>query len=255
MTAVANEEGGAETPPRDPDLTVNLETPLPRLPVGRGTAVFCCGTCFHRHRRIERLEIVVGGERHPTAAAGMPRPDLFRELHPALSPEVEESAGRDPESDRDPELRSYRSGFWATVPIEARERPGAIEIRVEARLGDGTSATADLGRIEVVEAAEPPSHDGLADRGGEAAIAVCMATFDPRPDLFRAQVESLRAQTDRSWICLISDDCSAPERSAEIEATVGGDPRFVLSRSERRLGFYRNFERALEMIPAEVELV
>jgi glycosyltransferase involved in cell wall biosynthesis len=82
-----------------------------------------------------------------------------------------------------------------------------------------------------------------------------MATFEPDPALFRRQVDSLRAQTDSDWICLISDDYSRPESFDEIAAAVAGDPRFHLSRSERRLGFYRNFERALEMVPGEAALV
>ena len=40
-----------------------------------------------------------------------------------------------------------------------------------------------------------------------------------------------------------------------IREAVAGDTRFVLSRSDEHLGFYRNFERALEMVPSEAELV
>jgi hypothetical protein len=36
---------------------------------------------------------------------------------------------------------------------------------------------------------------------------------------------------------------------------VAGDPRFVVSRADQRLGYYRNFERALGMLPAGAELV
>jgi hypothetical protein len=54
---------------------------------------------------------------------------------------------------------------------------------------------------------------------------------------------------------VISDDCSAPERFAPIAERVGGDRRFVVSRSDERLGFYRNFERALTMAPPEAELL
>jgi glycosyltransferase involved in cell wall biosynthesis len=82
-----------------------------------------------------------------------------------------------------------------------------------------------------------------------------MATFEPPEDLFAVQLESLRAQTHENWICLISDDCSSPEGLARIESAVRGDGRFVVSASERRLGFYRNFERALGMAPAEARLV
>ena len=38
-------------------------------------------------------------------------------------------------------------------------------------------------------------------------------------------------------------------------ATVGDDPRFVVSRSPRRLGFYRNFERALTLTPGDADFI
>ena len=46
---------------------------------------------------------------------------------------------------------------------------------------------------------------------------------------------------------MISDDCSSPEAFAELERQVAGDPRFVVSRSPERLGFLRNFERAIAL--------
>ncbi len=68
-------------------------------------------------------------------------------------------------------------------------------------------------------------------------------------------MESLRAQTLTDWLCVVSDDCSDPERFAELEAVLAGDPRFVVSRSDRRRGFYGNFERALELVPARARFV
>jgi glycosyltransferase involved in cell wall biosynthesis len=209
------------------DLVAKLESPLPAsLPAGTGTAVFCCGTCLHRREAIARLELVVDGARHPVDAAGMPRPDLY---------------------DVDP--RAFRSGFWGTVPIPGRGA-GAVEIALAVRLRSGGEEVVALGAIRVVEPAaapvEPPSVD---------LIAVCMATYEPDLALFEAQIESLRAQTDDRWRCVVSDDCSTPDRFAELEGVIAGDERFVVSRSERRLGFYRNFERALRMAPAEARLM
>ena len=40
-----------------------------------------------------------------------------------------------------------------------------------------------------------------------------------------------------------------------LQAQLADDPRFVLSRSPRRLGFYHNFERALSMAPASAQFV
>jgi hypothetical protein len=222
----------------DPDLHVDLESPLPApLPVGVATAVFCYGTCFHRRDDVATLEIVVDGVRYPAAATRMPRVDVF-----GSAPEV--SRGR-----------SYRSGFWATVPIAARRSPGVVELRAAVRLAGGGELVETIGHVEVVTPDPPPSHESLRGRIGPDTIAVCMATYDPDPALFGIQLESLRAQTDTGWVCLISDDCSTPERFAQIRETVGADERFVVSRSEKRLGFYRNFERALKMAPADVPLV
>ncbi|HMT04285.1 MAG: glycosyltransferase [Solirubrobacterales bacterium] len=86
-------------------------------------------------------------------------------------------------------------------------------------------------------------------------IAICMATYEPDADLFARQIESIRSQTSNSWICLISDDHSTDESVGMIEGILAGDERFRFSRSRKRLGFYRNFERALGMVPPECELV
>ncbi len=74
-------------------------------------------------------------------------------------------------------------------------------------------------------------------------------------ELFRRQIESIRAQSHGNWVCVVSDDCTAPGRFTELEAELAGDPRFVVSRSPSRLGFYSNFERALAMAPAEAPFV
>ena len=86
-------------------------------------------------------------------------------------------------------------------------------------------------------------------------MAICLATYNPPLELFRRQLESIRSQTHANWVCLISDDCSRPEQFAALQEIVGDDPRFVVSRSPRRLGFYLNFERALALAPREAQFV
>jgi glycosyltransferase involved in cell wall biosynthesis len=204
-------------------LEIALDRPLQAtIPVASTTAILCAGTCFHPEQEIRELWIVVDGARHRPAAQRMPR------------------AGR--------------SGFWGIVPVRAPDRPGAIEVGVAARLADGGTEEARLGTIAVVERPEPLEM-AAPPEAARPLIAICMTTFDPDPELFRVQVESIRAQTDCDWVCLISDDHSEPARFDEIQATVAGDERFVVSRSEERLGFYRNFERVLGMAPAAAELI
>ena len=78
-----------------------------------------------------------------------------------------------------------------------------------------------------------------------------MATYDPPLGPARAASSSRSApRRHANWVCVISDDCSQPDALRRDRGCVGDDPRFVLSRSPRRLGFYRNFERALALAPA-----
>lgn len=86
-------------------------------------------------------------------------------------------------------------------------------------------------------------------------VAVCLASFEPQGDLLRRQVESLRAQTHGHFVCIVSDDLSSPEAFAAVQTICADDDRFVVSRSPDRLGFYRNFERALALVPAGAQYV
>jgi Glycosyl transferase family 2 len=213
------------------ELVVALERPLPAtLPARSGTAVFCIGRCHHPRARLRRLDIVVNGRSNAAAAFGMPRPD----------------AGQG---------AALWSAFWGTVPVPPHPGPGTIELDLAVRLDDGTGVVAPLGSIEVVERVPEIRVGARPEDASGGLVAVCMATYEPDLALFEAQLASLKAQTDKRWICVISDDCSAPERFERIEQLIADDPRFAVSRSAERLGFYRNFERALTMVPAEADAV
>jgi glycosyltransferase involved in cell wall biosynthesis len=54
---------------------------------------------------------------------------------------------------------------------------------------------------------------------------------------------------------VISDDGSSDAAVARMREVIGDDPRFVLSLSTGRVGFYRNFERALALAPSETTYV
>jgi glycosyltransferase involved in cell wall biosynthesis len=222
-------------------LDVRLDTPLPQaLPAGARTVLFVLGTCFHRELGVRAIEIDAAGRRTAATAHGMPRLDLWQALHP-LGGAVN---GGGPPSDEDPELRGYRSGFWATVPVEV-PASGELELSLRAELADGSTEEESLGAIGV----GAPTPPGSSAR--PPTVAIAMATFDPDPELFRRQVESISAQTFTDWACVISDDSSSPDALRMIEETIAGDERFRLAHGERRLGFYRNFERALTLTPPD----
>jgi glycosyltransferase involved in cell wall biosynthesis len=238
------------------ELKVALDYPLPtRLPVGRGTALFVCGRCFCQEKPIRLLEFLVDGEAQQVMAHGMPRQDVFKALHSGLDPFETTGMVSDPGSPEDPFFRSFRSGFWGIARIRSRQGHWACQLLLRATLEDGSELVAELASIQTTSRTADPLE--LADPAPAAGplVAICMATYEPPMELFRPQVESIRAQTHRNWICIISDDCSSPARLAAMGEVLDGDPRFFLAPSPRRLRFYNNFERALSLAPPGAKYV
>lgn len=135
-----------------------------------------------------------------------------------------------------------RAGWWSVVPLPGGSDGDTIALAARA---DGEEHA--LGEI-AVEALTPAPPAGRS-------IAVCMGTYEPDPAMFAAQIESLRAQTDTDWTCVISDDGSSSESVAAIRAVLGDDERFRFDRAPERQVFYRNFERALTLAPSDASLV
>ena len=231
----------------DPDLEVRIEAPLPAgLPAGCATAVFVYGSCFHRRLRVRAIQVDAGATA-VKATIGMPRKDLHDALH-------ESGAGPGSASGDDPQNRAYRSGFWAVAPLRMPPS-GALELALRIELSDGSTRQVPIAEVPVQRGPEPdPRADELARKSG-ARVGIAMATFEPEIGLFRSQVDSIRAQSESRWICVISDDCSHAARFEQMRRAVADDERFVLNRAPRRCGFYRNFERALGLMPRDVPFV
>lgn len=226
-----------------PRVALELELP-PVLAAGRACALLCYGYCFDVEQRVADLELIVDGRRHRPTAQRLPRIDLYRWLR---------------QTGEDPHGHSYRSGWWTTLVVPGRAAGDTLTLQAAVRLASGAERIVELAELEV---GDGPCAAGAAAgpraRAAEIApgtIAVCMATFEPEMALFAEQIRSLREQTDRHWVCLISDGGSAPEALAQMRAVLDGDPRFVISAAPERLGPYRNFERALTLVPESAELV
>jgi hypothetical protein len=185
-----------------------------------------CGWSANRRSPVEHLQIRLADAVHPVPIIGMPRRDAL-EVHGVTD-----------------------CGFWVTFPVgQVPDRTG-LDMRLEARARNGSAFGVDAvyTTLEPREAPPPEPPDG-------DLIAICMATYEPPGDLFERQVASLRAQTHERWVCVINDDCSSPEGFAAMQRATAGDERFRLARNEQRLGFYWNFERALERVPAQAAAV
>jgi glycosyltransferase involved in cell wall biosynthesis len=235
------------------ELRAGLDRALPNpLFVGDGTALGITGWCFHPWLALRTVEIVIGDRTIPVALDGIQRREL-REQFPLAD---------------DPHGSAEWAGFAAVLPIARVPEPTVLPIRVRAALAGGRCETAPLGMLQLVPAPPAPlqqSRDGelsvpfpesAGKRVGSAPrIAVCMTTYNPPSDLFARQIASLRAQTERDWICIVSDDHSKPERFAAIRTMLGDDARFRLFRQPTNRGYYRNFEDCLGRVPPEIEYV
>jgi glycosyltransferase involved in cell wall biosynthesis len=214
------------------DLRTGLDIgPPAKLAVGRGTAFPLVGWCHHPAGRTLSLEVEVAGAGRPVAHCSLPRRDVW-------------------ESERDASDHAYRSGFVGVAIVPHSAPAGRAEVVLRARIvgvGEREGVVSSLELSPELRPAESPSPSFPSGAAGPRVV-VCMAAFDPPPELLRRQLDSLRDQTHRNWVCVISDDGSRPERLQRLEEEIADDDRFALIRGPR-LGFYRNFERALASAP------
>jgi len=212
-----------------PRLEVQLDHPLPsRLAVGRATSLLLSGNC-RAPGRITELRVLVDDAAHPVMAQRMPDDGVVK-------------AG---------------SRWWAIVSFEPRSRPGSARIELQAELPGGRQVAHELGTIALpADQLEPePPRVNAPGPVGQPFVAICMATFDPPSELFEQQIASIRDQSHRNWVCIVSDDASSERKIGEIEAVLGEDPRFLLNRSDIRVGAYANFERAMALAPRAADYV
>ena len=202
--------------------TLGPVAPSP-IEVGRGSAMTLQGALGADASGLSRLRVRLGGAESDVGAAGVRTP-------------------------------SGRRLWWATVPLPPDTPTGPAAVSL---VGDGPDGEVTLTLGEVAIGTPPPaSWPAAEDPGGEGPlIAIAMATHEPPAAAVLRQIDSIKAQGWSRWICLISDDASSPEAFAAIERAVGDDPRFAISRSETRLGFLRNFERALRAVPPDAAMV
>jgi len=215
-------------PPRTEasDLAVRLGEAVPdRLPVGGGAAVVIEGVAAAPGCHVADLRVRVGGG-EVRANRGLPRPG--------------ELAGAD---------------WWtAVVPIAAVEKPRRAPIELHARV-DGVEVARELGAIDLEPGPERVAEPAATATEPSRLVAICLATHQPPLGLLRRQIESIRAQTHRDWVCFVTDDASSREYRSEIQRLLDADPRFRFASADERVGFYLNFERALRSVPAEAAYV
>lgn len=215
--AVAGTAPGSDTDA----VQVSLHAPLPEtLEIGRGQYLVVSGDCVSAREDARDVSVVLDG----------------RPLRAELSP----AAGG--------------VSFWQAVFVQPGLAGRTVPVDVVVDLESGRRVTHAAGSVccrEVawspVDMPGPPPERGL--------IAICMATYNPDPDAFKRQVDSIRGQAYRSWICIVNDDGTPPVAWQRMQDLCADDSRFVFVRNTENLGFYGNFEQSLKRVPQSVQYV
>ncbi len=228
---------------KDELLVWELDREIPEsLIVGQGNVLFLSGWCYHTRRRIRRLGVLLNGRLHRIVNHSLGDVETFFSQLPHL----------------DEGGRSLTSRFWTALPFDVINGPAEVELTLHADLDNGGSCEAPIGRLTLLPAVERhavDSHVEVSGGKGEPLVVICMGSYNPPLDLFASQIESLIRQTHRNWLCIINDDHSVEDGWEGIRNIAARDKRFVLYRNPERLGFYRNFERCLHLVPSAAEFV
>jgi hypothetical protein len=223
-----------------------LDKDLPDLLfLGKGQVFHLSGWAFSPGRAISSVIFSFQGHQQKFDQIRIPRMDIYSYVS---------SAGRIKRKDMPRLLRAGFAGYMSISP-EGTGQKQAAEVKV--LFSDGTASVIWSKEIRLLE---PSSYFSPVDVNWPAAasgppVAICMTTFNPEKESFSKQIESIRQQMFRNWICIISDDASRPEKLEEITGVLGADKRFHLIRNDKNRGFYGNNEQVMRYVPEDAVYV
>ena len=77
-------------------------------------------------------------------------------------------------------------------------------------------------------------------------VGIVLATYNPDLEYLKKQIQSIKNQNYKNWICHIVDDFSSIDFQESIKLLVCDDPRFVCHFHHLNVNHYYNFERGLK---------
>ena len=204
------------------------------MPLGRGQVLFMTGWLHYAGAPPRSAVLVVDGLERPFPVFLMGRG------HCPLMPDS-----------NDTDTNGRATAFYGWLEVPGSFAKPQLAARLFVAPPNGTTQACDLGTTRILR----PEPAQVAPPRDTPVVAICMATYNPPPDLFARQIASIRGQSYTNWICYISDDGSPAESLARTKEVLGDDPRFRLHAHGGRLGFYYNFERAMSLVAHDAEFV
>ena len=155
-----------------------------------------------------------------------------------------------------PDSDKSRASFSVSITWQAQDAGQTIAVLLQMSDTKKQSVVIELANQDLLASPELTPVEPGAQLGDRPLIAICMAAYQPDPQRFARQIESILCQSYENWLLIISDDASAGANWHELEEICRLDPRRIrLQRHSERLGFYRNFERALSYVPAAAQMI
>lgn len=77
-------------------------------------------------------------------------------------------------------------------------------------------------------------------------VGIALAIYNPDIFFLKQQLQSLKEQTYKNWVCFISDDSNDEKKRIQINELLKGDLRFHYQVNSGTRGVLRNFENALK---------
>jgi glycosyltransferase involved in cell wall biosynthesis len=234
------------------DLFWGLDTQLePLFEVGYGNVLYISGWCFHRTHQIKNLRIILNKVSYEMLHINIIRSDIFKIFF------KKDLSNKNCE----------QCGFWCVVPIGKLSEPISTKVTLEIAFDKGNKRSVVLG--ETILSPRDTPNKNLEDfrkiayetvlkiRKSKSTphVMICLATYNPNKDLFQNQIHSIKNQTYQNWSCIINDDCSELLSYEWIREFIGDDERFILIRNLQNIGFYKNFEKLLNLVPENVDFV
>ncbi len=216
-----------------------LDTRIPeRLFVGKGVVLHLKGWCYAASSELNLLEIRYGGRSLSVANHSWPRADIFTQECPW----------------NDPSGNSLLSGFEVFLPFDTIDVEQDIAVTLHAVLKTGVIVEKKIASVRLMPGyGAVPTPVTWPAQGPR--VAICMATYKPPLNLFKAQLASLQAQAHKNWVCIINDDYTEHEHYDRIRYLVKSDPRFIFFQNQTRQNFYLNFQECLSRVPVDADFV